>query len=78
MRKRLTRIGSSLGVIIDKPILKLLRITPETEIEMETDGRDLILRPVRRLGVSEGMAIYERVAERHAASLEKLAGREDR
>ncbi|MGD8241104.1 MAG: AbrB/MazE/SpoVT family DNA-binding domain-containing protein [Armatimonadota bacterium] len=74
MRKRLTRIGSSLGVIIDKPILSLLKITPETELEIETDGRDLILRPVRTLSESETMEIHERVAKRHAASFAQLAG----
>jgi len=77
MRKRLTKIGSSLGVIIDKPILDLLKITPETELDLETNGEDLVLRPVRRLSEEEAVRIHEEIAERHAASFAKLA-RSDR
>ncbi|MBM3335491.1 AbrB/MazE/SpoVT family DNA-binding domain-containing protein [Candidatus Sumerlaeota bacterium] len=73
MRKKLATIGSSLGIIIDKPILDLLKITRETEIEIETDGDSLILRPVRFVPVTEGLRAYERVASRHRRSLEKLA-----
>jgi antitoxin MazE len=47
MVKRLQAIGNSYGVIIDKPILELLRLTPETALEVSTDGERLILTPVR-------------------------------
>jgi len=73
MRKKLVTVGSSMGLIIDKPILELLKITPETEIEVETDGENLILRPVRFVSTDEGLAAYERIAARHRRSLEKLA-----
>jgi antitoxin component of MazEF toxin-antitoxin module len=45
MRKRLVAIGNSLGIIIERPILELLNIGRETELEMSTDGESLILRP---------------------------------
>ncbi len=73
MRKRLTTIGSSLGIIIDKPVLELLKITPETEIDVETDGQNLILRPVRTASHTEAKAAYREVAQRHKKSLRKLA-----
>lgn len=47
MTKRLQTIGNSAGLIIDKPILELLRITPETELEVSTDGDRLIITPIR-------------------------------
>jgi len=47
MSKRLQTIGNSSGVIIDKPILELLKITPETELEISTDGERLIITPIR-------------------------------
>lgn len=47
MVKRLQAIGNSYGVIIDKPILELLRLTPESELEVSTDGERLIIAPVR-------------------------------
>ena len=47
MVKRLQTVGNSSGVIIDKPILELLRITPETELDISTDGERLIITPLR-------------------------------
>ena len=47
MTKRLQSVGNSSGVIIDKPILELLGITPETELDFSTDGERLIITPVR-------------------------------
>jgi len=38
MRKRLSAVGNSLGVIIEKPILELLHIDKDTELELSTDG----------------------------------------
>ena len=46
MRKTLTSIGNSLGIVIEKPILELLNITKETLLEITTDGQRLILEPV--------------------------------
>jgi len=43
MRKRLVAIGNSLGIILEKPILELLNIQRETDLEMTTDGEALIL-----------------------------------
>ncbi len=47
MVKRLQAVGNSSGVIIDKPILELLRITPQTELDISTDGERLIITPIR-------------------------------
>jgi antitoxin MazE len=47
MRKKLATVGNSLGIIIEKPILSLLNIDRNTELEVRTDGDRLILEPVR-------------------------------
>ena len=47
MVKRLQAVGNSSGLIIDKPILKLLRITSETDLDVSTDGQRLIITPLR-------------------------------
>ena len=39
--------GNSYALVIDKPILELLRVTPDTPFEIITDGRCLVLAPVR-------------------------------
>jgi antitoxin component of MazEF toxin-antitoxin module len=47
MIKKLTTIGHSLGIILDRPVLDLLNISRDTELIVTTDGDALILRPVR-------------------------------
>jgi len=73
MQKKLTKIGSSLGIIIDKSILDLLKITADTPLEVTTDGDRLVLQPNRTLDESAARASYKRVASRHRKSLKKLA-----
>ena len=47
MIKKLTKHGNSLALVIDKPILDLLEIDPNTPLSITTDGTCLILSPVR-------------------------------
>jgi len=48
MVKKLTKHGNSLALVIDKPILELLKITANTPLEITTDGRALIISPCRK------------------------------
>ena len=41
MVKKLSAVGNSLGLIIDRPILELLDITRDTPLEVRTDGEAL-------------------------------------
>lgn len=47
MQKTLTKHGNSYALVIEKPILELLRITPDTPFEITSDGQCLVLTPVR-------------------------------
>jgi antitoxin MazE len=47
MKKMLTKHGNSYALVIDKPILELLRITPDTPFEVMSDGQCLVLTPIR-------------------------------
>lgn len=72
MRKRLSAIGNSLGIIIEKPILELLSIDRETELEVRTDGTRLIIEPAevrkRRIRASS-----KKVMDAHDETFRKLA-----
>lgn len=46
MTKNLVAIGNSLGIIIEKPILDLLKIERETPLEVTTDGVSLFIKPI--------------------------------
>jgi antitoxin component of MazEF toxin-antitoxin module len=48
MIKRLSRHGNSLALVLDKGILELLKIAPETPLEITTDGERLIVQPVKK------------------------------
>lgn len=73
MQKKLSNIGNSLGLIIEKPILELLQIDGDTLLEISTDGEALIIRPVRTSRAVRVRAAAERTADRHADAFEKLA-----
>lgn len=45
MIKKLTKHGNSLALVIDRPILDLLKIDPETPLDVSTDGKRLIVAP---------------------------------
>ncbi len=44
MVEKLTKDGNSLALIIDRPILDLLKIDPETPLDVSTDGTDRCAR----------------------------------
>lgn len=47
MQKTLTKHGNSYALVIEKPILELLRVSPDTPFEIMSDGQCLVLMPVR-------------------------------
>ncbi|MBF0207994.1 MAG: AbrB/MazE/SpoVT family DNA-binding domain-containing protein [Oligoflexia bacterium] len=46
-RKKLSVIGNSFGLIINRPILEILDIDESTDLDISTDGNKLIIEPVR-------------------------------
>ena len=47
MQKHLSRIGNSLGLLIDRPILRMLGITQKTPLRVSHDGKRILIEPVR-------------------------------
>ena len=74
MVKHLTTHGNSAALVIDKPVLELLHITMKTPLELATDGRNLIISPVRdEKRTARFRAALETVNKRHAKTLKALA-----
>ena len=74
MIKTLTKHGNSYAMVIDKPILELLRATPETKFEIITDGRSLVLTPVRDPAEEKKFEdAVEMVHKRFGKAMKKLA-----
>ena len=74
MTKRLTRHGNSYALVIDKPILELLRATPDTPFEIVTDGQCLVLTPVRNPAEEKKFQeALEKVHKRFGRAMKRLA-----
>lgn len=72
--KTLVRHGNSFALVIDKPILELLRIQIDTPLEIATDGDYLIVKPHRKAKTNERLAeALEWVNARYGNALKRLA-----
>jgi len=74
MVKKLTKHGNSLALVIDRAILDLLKIEPDTPLDVSTDGTRLIISRVeasdRRRKIAAAQAS---VNKRYGKMLKKLA-----
>ena len=73
MIKTLTKHGNSWAVIIDKPILDLLHIGPETPLHITTDGAVLRIVPTTADRAAKFAAALEKTNRRYGKALKKLA-----
>lgn len=72
MIKKLSAIGNSLGFIIERPILELLKIDQDTPLEVRTDGESLIITPAKKQRKDRLRKSTARM-EAHKKTLRKLA-----
>ena len=74
MLKRLTKHGNSLALVIDRPILELLKIDPETPLEISTDGQILVISPLRDAQHQQKFhKALEKVNKKYRRALKRLA-----
>jgi antitoxin component of MazEF toxin-antitoxin module len=65
--KTLQQIGTSKGIVIDKPILEILNLDhEEAAVELEITPQGLLLKPCRIENA------YKRISKRHRKSLDRL------
>jgi antitoxin MazE len=73
MKKKLSVVGNSLGILIEKPILELLNIDRDTELEITTDGQRLIVEPIRKEHKKRITEAAQKVMKNHDETFKKLA-----
>jgi antitoxin MazE len=74
MVKNLTKHGNSYALVIDKPILELLRVSPDTQFDIITDGQSLVLTPVRDARQDKKFQkALENVHKRFGRAMKRLA-----
>ncbi len=74
MIRKLSAVGDSLGLIIERPILDLLAITEDTPLEVTTDGEALIIRPAKKIApIDRVLAAADEIMDAHEETFRKLA-----
>lgn len=74
MVKTLTKHGNSYALIIDKPILDLLKFEPDSPLELSTDGKVLMISRAGETSRASRVArSLAKVNARHAKALKRLA-----
>lgn len=74
MIKNFVKHGNSWALVIDRPILELLKIRPEDPVEITTDGKNVLIAPA---GKSEAKArvraARKKVNAKYKETFKKLA-----
>jgi hypothetical protein len=86
MNKNLTQVGDALVIeidkttlVIDKSILALLKVSPDTKLCIKADGKKIVLVPVQEAmeaAINEAADLQkrtEKIIEKHKVMFKKLA-----
>ena len=74
MIKHLVKHGNSWALVIDKPILDLLKIDPASPVELTTDGRTVTIAPAGAENHQEKVGkARKKVNARYGQVFKKLA-----
>ena len=67
MIKKLQKIGNSRGLLLEKPLLKLLKVDEEGSIEVIPHEEGLLIKKF------DVQSAYQQISRKHRKSLDKLA-----
>lgn len=74
MRKKLTKTGNSLALVLDKPLLDRVGIDASTPLEISTDGQVIVISPVRARGrTARFKRVVAEVHRRYSGASRRLA-----
>lgn len=66
MIKKLQKIGNSRGILLEKPLLKLLKIDEGDQIELILQDNGILIKK------ADAKSAYEQISKKHRKSLDKL------
>lgn len=67
MIKKLQKIGNSRGVLLEKALLKLLKVEDDDQVEIIPQDEGLLIKKV------DAKSSYQQISKKHRKSLDKLA-----
>lgn len=71
--KTLTKHGNSYAFVVDKPIMDLLKIKPDTPLDYTTDGRSLIITPTSQAEERKFRKAVDNTFKKYGRMLKRLA-----
>ncbi len=71
--KKLTKMGNSTGLILDRPILQQLDIQPDSEVEVSVENDAIVIRPHRHASDDDARAAGRKVIQNRRRLLERLS-----
>ena len=75
MIKKLTKHGNSMALVIEKGVLDILNIDDKTPLDISTDGKMLLITPVRdEKRRRQFEAALEKANKKYGRALKRLAG----
>ncbi len=74
MIKTMIQHGNSSALVIDKPIMELLNIEQSTPLEIVTDGRNIIISPIKDADRLDKLtSSLNKINSKFSKTLKKLA-----
>jgi antitoxin component of MazEF toxin-antitoxin module len=74
MTKKLVQHGNSAALVIEKPILQLLNIDMNTNLEIITDGKNIIISPtIIKNSEKSVLTSLDKINKKYSKTLKKLA-----
>ena len=67
MIKKLQKIGNSRGILLEKALLKLLKVDEDDKVEIVPHDEGLLIKKV------DAKSAYQQISKKHRKSLDKLA-----
>jgi len=68
--KHLVRVGNSLGIVLDKPVLRAMGLGRKTRVRVRTDGYLIVIEPTQKPPFEPGRAAREVHSVRLACALD--------
>ena len=74
MKKKLTRTGNSVALVLDKPLLEQLGLEENSEVEISTNGDVLVVTPLRDAAREKRFRrSAEKISRKYAGLFRRLA-----
>ena len=71
--KKLSRLGNSTGLILDRPILQQVDIEPDSEVEVSVENNAIVIRPHRYTSDDDARAAGRKLIQKRRHLLERLS-----